>query len=302
MKISILVPTKSRPKELQRFINSLITHTQDLSSIELVLAVNSDDDSTTMVDFKNLSVVIVRCQPNSSMGYFNSAALNASFGEIVILGNDDIVIRTYGWDGIVRSVHKIYPDLIYLAYPNDLFKGKKLATFPIISRITCELLQEPFPKIYQKGFIDTHLMDIFLRLKQKGCDRIIYCDHLIFEHLHYRVGKSLFDATYEKGRLLRFVDDSSYLALVNARKSLAINLLNFIQGKYFKNAEKYLKINLPSNPLLYFLKASHIILMDDGIPVCRRLPFALYFLVRNLFSKCIKVKSFALSLLNSGHN
>lgn len=41
-------------------------------------------------------------------------------------------------------------------------------SIPILSRETCKVLTHPFPDVYQGGFIDYHIMDIFKRLQVLG--------------------------------------------------------------------------------------------------------------------------------------
>jgi len=157
------------------------------------------------------------------MGQCNSACLAASSGEIVILTNDDIVVRTNGWDNVIRDTHTSIEDQIYLAYPNDLLKGRKLCTFPILSRKTCTLIGEPFPSMYHGAFIDYHLMDVFKRLERAGQRRLLYLQDVVFEHMHYRTGKSRFDQTYSERN--RFADDNVFLGLRDLRSEAAAKLL-----------------------------------------------------------------------------
>ena len=163
------------------------------------------------------------------MGGYNSACLQGARGDVLILANDDMVIRTPGWDDRIRAMNAEFEDHIYLGYANDLFKKSRFCTFPIMSRRTCELLADPYPAEYRRAFIDVHLFDIFKRLQHAGFDRIRYYDDLVFEHLHYRTGKAPYDETYGYARNGRFADDPTFIALTATRSKAADRLISAIR-------------------------------------------------------------------------
>jgi hypothetical protein len=201
------------------------------------------------------------------MGGYNSACLAQARGDIIILANDDMVIGTYGWDEKIAELDTSIPDKVYLAYCNDLFKKGNLCTFPILSRRTCELLVEPYPKEYQGAFIDYHLFDIFKRLQHAGFDRIRYLDDVVFEHLHYRTGKAPFDETY--GNRGRFADDATFLALIESRRESASNLLRILRGDTQSKYVPSPKAKKPSPSSLFGAVASFSrdLLTDRDLPL-----------------------------------
>jgi hypothetical protein len=204
--------------------------------------------------------------PRLSMGGYNSACLARARGDIIILANDDMVLRTQGWDDRIADMDAQYPDKIYLAYANDLFKKGDLCTFPILSRRTCELLVEPYPAPYRGAFIDVHLFDIFKRLQHAGFDRTRYLEDVVFEHLHYRTGKAAYDKTYQ--RRGRFADDPTFSAMAAARSTGAHRLLNALRGEQlpeFKRTEchEYEPPGIPS-AVKYF---SRQLLFDKELPL-----------------------------------
>lgn len=226
-RISLLLPTRGRLKLAERFLASVVAESTHPELIEVIVCVDEDDIGSHGVasDELVLKVVVV---PRQTMGAYNAICLKHATGEITIAVNDDIVVRTRGWDEKVRELDARYPDGIYLGYGNDRFKGAKLSTFPILSSETCRLLGEPYPRIYKGAFLDVHLMDIFRRLEERGHDRIAYAEDIVFEHLHYRRTPEAFDATY--GERLRFGDDLTFIALVDARRAEADRLSARISG------------------------------------------------------------------------
>lgn len=226
--ISLLMPTRGRPALVKRFFRSVSDESSHLEAVEIILYVDEDDVASQHLDSPEVRVVRI-IGPRLSMGEYNSRCLGKANGQIVVLVNDDMVIRTHGWDDQIRALDAAIADKIYLAYSNDLLKGDKLCTFPILSRRTCNLLVDPYPAAYRGAFIDYHLLDIFKRLQHAGFDRIRYLEDVVFEHLHYRTGKAEFDETYSKRG--RFADDPDFIALVEPRRAAAQRLHCAVAGK-----------------------------------------------------------------------
>lgn len=226
--ISLLLPTRGRPALVERLFRSIADTTAHLERVEVILYVDEDDPGSHHLDSENVRVVRI-IGPVMSMGAYNSACLKRARGDIVILANDDMVIRTPSWDDRIAEMDADFADGIYLAYGNDLFEKRGLCIFPMLSRRTCELLVEPYPAAYQGAFIDVHLFDIFKRLQHAGFDRIRYLDNVIFEHLHYRTGKAVFDKTY--GRRGRFEGDPIFIAMAKVRSTGAKRRLNALRGE-----------------------------------------------------------------------
>jgi hypothetical protein len=226
--ISLLLPTRNRPALARRFLDSVWDQAADRTRVEVVMCIDEDDTASHSISHPHLALVKV-IAPRQSMGALNSTCLARSSGDVVVLSNDDIIVRTAGWDEKIRALHASVPDGVYLAYPNDLFKGRRLCTFPVLSKATCRLLGDPFPAEYQGAFIDYHLLDIFKRLERRmAATRILYMADVIFEHMHYRVKKANFDVTYRaRGR---FLDDPVFLRLRDERSRAAAQLLAAIEG------------------------------------------------------------------------
>ena len=203
--------------------------TSDLSRIEIVLCVDDDDISTQEMSFDPVFHVKKMIGPRSTMGVYNTKCLENASGNIVILFNDDIVIRTLGWDQAIIDFDEHHEDKIYLAYVNDLFKKKKVGSFPVLSRKACDVLVDPFPSPYKGEHIDYHLFDIFQRLSMKGYDRIHYIENVIFEHMHFSQGKASIDQTYLDRKM--YEDDGVFVAYASSRRNSADRLVAKIQGK-----------------------------------------------------------------------
>lgn len=208
--ISILLPTRARPDSLTRMLDSAFRLSARPELLEAVVCIDDDDAATLAVDFSAWRVRRL-VGPRRPMAELNAACLAAATGDLLFAVNDDVIVRTEGWDDKLRAATAAFDDGVWLAFPNDLLQGGRLATFPCLSREGARLLGEPYPRDFRGEFIDVHLMDVFQRLKGAGHDRILYLDDVVFEHLHHHAGKSANDATYQER--LNSVDDDVYLGL-----------------------------------------------------------------------------------------
>ena len=271
-RISLLLPTRGRAELLRRFLESVLARSERPELVEVVAYADEDDPESHGFQVEGLEVRTI-VGPRVSMGGYNSACFEQSRGDIIVLGNDDVVIQTRGWDRKLREMHAAMQDRVYLAYPNDLFKGRALSAFPILSRATCRVLGEPFPRAYRGAFIDVHLLDIFKRLEHSGHSRLIYLEDVVFEHMHYRTGKGDYDRT--DGARGRFVDDETFLRLRDGRSAVAGKLLSAIEGRSAPRAAA-LPAAADGSGLL------RATLFDRELPVPWRLRLFLWFIARNL--------------------
>lgn len=280
--ISLVLPTRGRPKLVARLFDSIVEKTGSLDGIEVIAYIDEDDTesldiSETRFSFKKI------IGPRLSMGGYNTACLEMSRGDIVILINDDMVVRTQNWDDLVRELDGRFVDKVYLGYGNDLFKGAKLCTFPILSRQTCSRLIEPFPKAYKGAFIDYHLLDIFKRIARAGYNRICYLEDLVFEHLHYRTGKASFDETYQKRG--RFDDDPVFFQLRNLRSTAAAGLLGAIRKRPPSLQNTPLNFAAPDSVPGALFGYGRMLFLDNELPLRWRAFLYIWFVGRYLASR-----------------
>jgi glycosyltransferase involved in cell wall biosynthesis len=286
-RISLLLPTRGRPKLVERFFASLIAQSACRELIEVIVCVDDDDLGSHAITSDELDLKLIKV-PRQGMGAYNTMCARRASGDILIAVNDDIIIRTKDWDEKVRALDARYPDGIYLGYGNDLIKRARFSTFPILPRETYELLADPYPIVYKGSFIDAHLMDIFWRLKKRGYDRIAYAEDIVFEHLHYRVNPDALDATYTDR--LRFGDDPTFIALVESRRREADRLVVRI-------SDKSLDV-VPYTPRIVVERTSHFriiplcarkFLFDFDLPLDWRTYLFVWMLARYYYSRLFRV-------------
>lgn len=264
--ISLLLPTRGRPELAKRFLQSVSEQSAHPEDVEIIIYADEDDVDSHQIDYPGLYIERI-IGPRTTMGAYNTVCLARSKGEIIVLVNDDMIIRTHGWDEKLRKLDRSIDDKIYLAYGNDLFKKGNLCTFPILSRRTCDVLQEPYHKAYRGAFIDYHLMDIFKRLEHAGYSRIFYLEDVVFEHLHYRTGKAQIDETYKaRGR---FDDDMLFIGLAEVRKASLSLLLGAVADGKPESSElpHYIEMPKPSGPMHAVWDFARIFLKDKTLPL-----------------------------------
>lgn len=264
-RISLLLPTRGRPALVARFLRSIVAQSAHPELIEVILCVDSDDAESQAITFDGLTLKMV-VVPRQTMGAYNSICLEHATGEIAMAVNDDIIVRTNAWDDKIREYDARYPDGVYLGYCNDLLKGSRLCTFPILSRHAWLPPGNPYPREYKGAFIDVHLMDIFKRLQHRGCDRIFYAEDIIFEHVHYRTNPEALDTTYTER--LRFGDDFTFIALAESRRLEADRLLGVVSGEFpeQRHSPRGSAVE-PTSPIGIWPLCAHQFLLDFDLPL-----------------------------------
>jgi glycosyltransferase involved in cell wall biosynthesis len=227
-RISLLLPTRGRPHLIRRLFDSVVAYTDRLEDLEIILYVDDDDETGQEISDDRISLLKI-FGPRLSMGAYNTICLGQASGDYIMLMNDDVIVRTSAWDRKVAELGRTISDGIFLAYPNDLHIGKRMCTFPILTKKACELLLRPYPEEYKTHFIDWHILDIFKRLCAMGRTRIFYLEDVVFEHCHYMAGKAELDATYEAKDY--YQDDWTFLNLRPLRQQMAERLAASIAGR-----------------------------------------------------------------------
>ena len=225
--LSILLPTRGRPSLVYRLLDSLSQTASDTENMEVILYLDEDDIPSHEISYPFLKMTKLIRPVGEPMGKMIRECYKASHGRYLIIMNDDAVFRTKGWDLSAMEAFSRFPDDVAFVYTNDLDRGRRMPTFPILSRKVCELTGGVCPDEYLNLYIDAHLLDIFNQLKRLGHDRIVYLKNVIIEHMHYSIGKSEHDKTYIKKS--PSTDDQLFIALAEERRNMARRLAKYIE-------------------------------------------------------------------------
>jgi hypothetical protein len=282
--ISLLLPTRNRPDRLRRFLTSASTNAADPSQVEAVIYVDDDDRATGDVSGLGIDVVTI-VGPRTTMGHVNSACIAKARGDILMLVNDDVFVRSREWDTALRRLHDGFPDHVYLAYPDDLLKRERVSTFPIFSRAVAKSIEQPSPGEYKGALIDYHLFDIFQRLRRFGSDRIRFLPEVVFEHEHPKRGHPL-DQTYRDRD--RWADDTTFLLLRDARSAAARRLASLV-GPPVEPAPPRAAPSTRLRPLLgaRFIQLFRAFALDSELPLAWRAYLFMWFCARLTWSRYV---------------
>lgn len=227
--LSLLIPTRQRTDCLRRLLDSLVATTADCDALEVVLVVDADDAESRAFVYPELRLRRCMVSPGLTMGQLNRAGERVATGELLMLLNDDVIVRTPAWDRRVVAAFADYPDGILLVHVNDTLMQQVLCTFPIVSRTYCRLADGICPPDYQRYCIDDHIEDVFNLLWALGRRRTVYLPDVVFEHLNAQIMPQGHREYHADPAILAH-DEPRFAALFAERKELALRLLEHIDG------------------------------------------------------------------------
>jgi glycosyltransferase involved in cell wall biosynthesis len=204
--ISLLVPTRGRPANVERFIRSVGDTAHDLTQVEIVF--RADDDDATVIELqkilflipKGLAVKLVIGKRLVLSDAWN-ACCEVAIGDILGFFADDIIFRTPDWDLFVREAFAAIPDGIAFVHGlnGEPWYNERFGTHGWLSRRWVDTIGRFFPPYFGGDCCDTWINNI-----AEGIGRRVYLPEVFTEHMHPLVGKALFDPTYlEKTPSLR---------------------------------------------------------------------------------------------------
>ena len=202
--ISILTPTRNRVSRLNDFIMSVYQHTRKKGRVEMLMYVDDDDPSRQQYKEYNkhcqtefaemLNIHFVFGEAKSVSESWNDL-YHKSIGDIIIMGNDDLLYRTSLWDMRIEKESERFEDEIYCMWMDDMINEDRHCAFPIVSRKWCETLGYFSPGVFRFGYNDAWIYEI-----GKGIDRCHWISSVVAEHMHFTQGKSQTDDTYRRPR------------------------------------------------------------------------------------------------------
>lgn len=226
--LSLLVPSRGRPDQLARFLASVAATVESPHLLEIVLVLDEDDGASATITHPNLRIVRAIGPAGRRMGQLNQDGYRAARGRYVMLLNDDVIVRTAGWDRLLAAHLAAIPDEVVLLHVNDTLMRHHLCTFPLVSRFVCEQAGGICPEEYERYRIDDHLEDIFNLLAALGERRTIHLPEVVFEHLNaVTVAEGVREYHADPEILAR--DSPRFDALFPQRKAVALRLLEHIE-------------------------------------------------------------------------
>ncbi len=185
---AVIIPTRGRGMKIRDRISESMANAQ---SSTFFLSIDSDDSSDyTWAALDGLQ--IIRGENNCMNDALNRAAVQLCLEyEYLTFMGDDHVARTKDWDSkLIAASKKLGP--ASLVYGNDLLAGQALPTAVLVHSRFVQILGYMAPRILRHMFLDDFWLEIGTRTK-----KLAYEEAVILEHLHFSIGKSESDATYQ---------------------------------------------------------------------------------------------------------
>ena len=190
--ISLLIPTRDRPNNVRRTINSVKETASRPELVEMLFYVDSDDQ-TFPFEVLGKNIRIVR-GPRMWLSVLQNILYANSLGEIIMYTGDDVVYETRGWDEEVRNTINSERDKLVLVYGNDsATHGENIAIHGFLHRNWIEATGTWVAPGRGVPY------DLWHTDVARKIGRLRYLPDVKFSHVHYRQGEGLaeFDETYK---------------------------------------------------------------------------------------------------------
>lgn len=185
--ISLLLPSRGRPRELQRMIESV--RSTAVNEIEIIVRFDDDDQKSIIATQLSGIKILVGPRLREITKYWNEC-FDACHGDIVAQMNDDVIFRTPGWDVTIENAFAECPDQILMVHGNDLGGQRdKFGPHPFVSRKWIETLGYFIAPYFSSDYGDTFINDLANALGRRK-----YLPFVI-EHMHFIWGKAEVDQT-----------------------------------------------------------------------------------------------------------
>lgn len=161
--IAILVPTRARPDQCRRMIESVFATAKGEFCIYLYIA----DDDPRMDEYNELSksyghdddVYWCHGPDYPTVHKWNMLAKEAKACELFMLGADDMYFATPGWDKALADHYNALENKIHVYHLQDS-RDPKGTPHPIVTREYISALGYFLPPIFLHWFIDTWTREI----------------------------------------------------------------------------------------------------------------------------------------------
>lgn len=193
MKIALLCPTRERPKDVKRLIDSIENTMNSKENFTLYLGVDSDDPTKKEVVKLAKSSPITKVINIKADGTFQGLGKiwNIMAGEvseeILSMVGDDMVFETKDWDKMVLAEFKKVRDNVLLVHCNDGMRGQgnpfpshePFAVNSFVHRLYYKTFGQYVREEWKHGYHDTWLHDVYTLIGRR-----VYRHDIMLNHLH----------------------------------------------------------------------------------------------------------------------
>jgi len=209
--ISVLLPTRHRPIECLRAINSLLELAENVDDIEVLLAVDDDDaESIDILCNSKIPQVKTFIYPRYGYGQINTycARLHENINsksKQMFMYNDDAIMISGSWDAIIREHDDKFSVLVSSSHICDRIDGSTTLG------VDCPGTREAYP------VIPSQWIDIVGRWSNHMCIDTWVCDvarllDILVDEPRFKIHH---DRTIDSGAQ-DFVDQEKTQSIINA--------------------------------------------------------------------------------------
>lgn len=187
--ISILCPTRNRPRAVRRTVASA----SQTAAGPLEFVFYTDDDTTGSVppDVEHMPNVRVLTGPRLVMTDLWNPCWHAAAGPVFMQADDETMFETPGWDQAVLAAFDDWPDRIGLVYGWDGIQPDTFGTHGFLHHRWTDALGYFTPPHFSCDHGDTWLNDLAAMIGRKRHIPIMT------RHLHPNVGWGPWDQTHQ---------------------------------------------------------------------------------------------------------
>jgi glycosyltransferase involved in cell wall biosynthesis len=176
-KISILIPTRKRPQQLDRVISEL---TPVLSKeVELLVGIDEDDTSYDINSLQDTEgVKVVRTPKTIYLSNIYNILFEYSRGEIIGYGSDDISFKNMQIFSKMLDVFKERGDILYFFSPGDEPYPLNVPDHAFVTAKSIRSLGFLALPNLEHGYIDHYLGRLYKEINHYHVDTGDYIQHL----------------------------------------------------------------------------------------------------------------------------
>lgn len=183
--LAVLVPSRGRPQSIARLLEAM----EKTCRADTTLVVGLDQDDPTLEDYPDCEKVVRGGLHRQLVRWLNLLALSRSEPHLGHIG-DDNVPRTVGWD--VRVIESLKSNLF--CFGDDLDPGRPKGSLSLTIFMRSEVVRRlgyMGPPAIQHMYVDP------VWFAWGKATSIEFLPEVVLEHMHYTLGKSGRDESYE---------------------------------------------------------------------------------------------------------
>jgi hypothetical protein len=160
--VSVIFPSRGRGYKLLSTLDSIIEKTKNLERIEILIKIDDDDNETLKIlkTYKNFNLlnIIISDRKNgyASLNEYYNELYDKSNGKFIFCANDDILLLTDEWDGLVSQ----YENDFVCLHHNPTFPHNDVWYFPIISKKILDIIGCVSKSVFYDGYLFFMLEDL----------------------------------------------------------------------------------------------------------------------------------------------